>query len=920
MRRWSTIGRAIGGLGLVAAGAVASMMAIRTRYPAGEVSITIASPSDLSVLLTAPAGSIVSWSKASALALEISGEDSAGFTSESRFSVNDDAYGVRLDKSKQRIEFEWKPGAHLSRRNGAQGADFAIIPTEMLIPEVRPEPFRWRLRSDMLASSQTSPEMRALIPWEGDVLQQASTRCVTLSGGRSVWRSGIVAIGAFAPLNIPHATIEWLIPASLAESVTQRDLNLIRTVDACFRSWASESLDAHPAAVFLPGREYWSAGRWLEPWIGVAVVTSCPEEEAIRNVARSLFWQVVIPKLRLDIEFENAERWVVQGCVELAADELAEAVYASDFREFRLQSRADRYELRQCEYVAASPLPFSFSGGPPPDSPAVRRRLYDRTVAPLAVEWVLGRLADPPLRRGAAESRQSLLREMLRSPNEAAGQLNRESSAAGLGADLKANPPALSFRGGSAHERVRDRAATAAERSVRVIVSDNSGGFLERCGCTLNQSGGAAKRSHLLRSMKQSGSADIAIHIGELLAPSPRGDKSETQLAFELERLVTRIASEDGYDAVVPGYRDLADRSFDPYALLHGSELSQVSCNLKDVEGQAAVPGYKLLRIHGMQEVLIVGVTVPPFGRVDAMGPACYEFGDRFRLAGIVASVSHSISEGLEQAVNSSDVTVVVAGEIPPYFAERIAESVPRVDLIVSSNAKTYRMLGGDLSKGTFELEAPSFRIGRTVVCFVAAQQFGVSVLELSLDGDRGAISDVSATFGGLDDSVCEEVEVRNLIDQFYAQVEHLMSWSGSAAEADARAERSFVGSTACQPCHSHQYAIWRQSRHARAFDTLLRVRRHMVPQCVVCHVVGLGADGGFRRTDEQFSGLAGVGCESCHGPGEHHISGPTRTNIRNEAGPSMCSGCHDAEHSAEFSLRFPSMLNEIRHWPEVER
>jgi hypothetical protein len=88
----------------------------------------------------------------------------------------------------------------------------------------------------------------------------------------------------------------------------------------------------------------------------------------------------------------------------------------------------------------------------------------------------------------------------------------------------------------------------------------------------------------------------------------------------------------------------------------------------------------------------------------------------------------------------------------------------------------------------------------------------------------------------------------------------------------------TYVGSQACAKCHDSAYDVWKASDHSRAYKTLVEAKRPSLRQfdaeCIVCHVVGFGYQGGF--TDEtKTPKLKNVGCESCHGPGSLHVKNP---------------------------------------------
>jgi len=104
-------------------------------------------------------------------------------------------------------------------------------------------------------------------------------------------------------------------------------------------------------------------------------------------------------------------------------------------------------------------------------------------------------------------------------------------------------------------------------------------------------------------------------------------------------------------------------------------------------------------------------------------------------------------------------------------------------------------------------------------------------------------------------------------------------------------------------------------SAHGRAFETLVRRRREYVPDCVRCHVVGMGEPTGYDTIWETHDsdGLSGVGCESCHGGGADHVRAPTRRNTGRHMSEVQCKVCHDAKHSPDFD--FATCLHKIKHW-----
>jgi len=116
----------------------------------------------------------------------------------------------------------------------------------------------------------------------------------------------------------------------------------------------------------------------------------------------------------------------------------------------------------------------------------------------------------------------------------------------------------------------------------------------------------------------------------------------------------------------------------------------------------------------------------------------------------------------------------------------------------------------------------------------------------------------------------------------------------------------TFVGSEACRRCHTKAYDTWKESGHAHALKTLENKNSSRDPDCVSCHVVGLGFKSGFqsRKLTPQ---LTDVGCESCHGPGKSH------SESQKPLGPAVeCTSCHNLEHDPRFDRNLA--WEKVRH------
>jgi Cytochrome c554 and c-prime len=85
----------------------------------------------------------------------------------------------------------------------------------------------------------------------------------------------------------------------------------------------------------------------------------------------------------------------------------------------------------------------------------------------------------------------------------------------------------------------------------------------------------------------------------------------------------------------------------------------------------------------------------------------------------------------------------------------------------------------------------------------------------------------------------------------------------------------TYEGSEVCRKCHKSAFKVWNNSKHSKAYLTLVNATqpslRQYDPECIVCHTVGFGNQSGFVTADKTPD-LKNVGCESCHGPASEHV------------------------------------------------
>jgi peroxiredoxin len=145
-----------------------------------------------------------------------------------------------------------------------------------------------------------------------------------------------------------------------------------------------------------------------------------------------------------------------------------------------------------------------------------------------------------------------------------------------------------------------------------------------------------------------------------------------------------------------------------------------------------------------------------------------------------------------------------------------------------------------------------------------------------------------------------------------------------SRREALLPTRAAYVGSEACRSCHPAEHAKWQAHPHARALATLEEKGKAADPACLTCHTTGY-AKGGFPEAGRaaEHAALAGVGCESCHGPGGDHV--PAEASKRGSVVSladkcdscvilQVCGSCHDPANDPGFEYEVKQKIEAQRH------
>ncbi len=153
--------------------------------------------------------------------------------------------------------------------------------------------------------------------------------------------------------------------------------------------------------------------------------------------------------------------------------------------------------------------------------------------------------------------------------------------------------------------------------------------------------------------------------------------------------------------------------------------------------------------------------------------------------------------------------------------------------------------------------------------------------------------------------------------------------------------EAKFVGAKKCGMCHKakmgDQLKIWRESKHASAFETLLseeanKISKEMgfgekaseASECLKCHATAYEVDASLIASSYKVE--LGIQCESCHGAGSKYkkksIMKDHAKAVANglvefadeKAIEEHCRTCHNPESPTYMEFTFKEKWEEIKH------
>ena len=358
----------------------------------------------------------------------------------------------------------------------------------------------------------------------------------------------------------------------------------------------------------------------------------------------------------------------------------------------------------------------------------------------------------------------------------------------------------------------------------------------------------------------------------------PESFRAWTELKADL---IGRIYTRTGIDALNVSETDLVLGIDFLKRMEKILDLPFVSANLTDERNNPLFKPYIIKKVSGKS----VGI----FGVV----------GDTGEIVSKVKKITRG-AVGVQDAIKSAESAVNdLAGKVDLIVALThqgvgrdwvIAKRVPGIDVIIG---------GRDRQKITVPREVGKTRI---VQAGEKGQYLGLLQISFEPDGNKPLQNNL-IPLGG---NIADDTEIKSMTYEYQKQ---LASLHGPGEKTQEPISRSL---TSCSQCHQKEFAAWKATKHARAYNALVNRGRQFDPDCLPCHTTRFEEVDGFIMKLQQED-LVHVQCESCHGQASGHATaGKPIPSVKPKK--EACIKCHTADRSPSFEKEYEGHLQKIKH------
>lgn len=473
---------------------------------------------------------------------------------------------------------------------------------------------------------------------------------------------------------------------------------------------------------------------------------------------------------------------------------------------------------------------------------------------------------------------------------------------------------------------------------VALLLSGQTFGYLQPCGCSEPQFGGLVRRYNVVKLLEKKGWKVAGIDLGEIYPPKVELAEQARE-KFKTTLRAMNVMNYQDFGLGIPEYKMPLINGLAEMLALNIKNPRPVSLDLKDpnqIYQNLSVRSYDVID-NGKTKVGVSGLVGPTVAKALQGEPGI----DFFANAAIIPALLPALAK------NNVDVVVLlVQGDAPEAeaiakacFAERQKNpALPNVDLIVHTSPFDTPPARPQLVEGTNTRVIYMGHKGKDVGVLglfrKAAGGFELKYELVSLGPQFATPKDQEAGHPVIQlmEEYAATVKQADFLERYKAlRIDH----PTQRALQNANVAAKFVGTDRCAECHPDAFKVWEKTGHSHAYQTLTTVKnpslREFDPDCVACHTVGLKYRTGYYdppagaaplKIADHNQKLLNVGCESCHGPGSMHANDPMNkayhaliNPIRSKDHPPgvfeqlldrACQSCHDIENDVHWGAKKP--------------
>lgn len=453
--------------------------------------------------------------------------------------------------------------------------------------------------------------------------------------------------------------------------------------------------------------------------------------------------------------------------------------------------------------------------------------------------------------------------------------------------------------------------------AAALLLTGEQHGYFEPCGCTLGQSGGMTRRASLVRQLEARGWKVAGLDVGGTL----RRARQQDQIKF---------------DTILTALKDL--------------QYQGVAVGLEELR-----LGADFLASKPQDSLSLLSANVVLFELPDLGTPKPYKtFAVGDLRIGVTAVLGDSLKAEVAPEGVNTNITIKAPSEVLPGVIQQLQAEKPQLMVLLSHGslseaealAKAYPEFQVVLAAGgPGDPAGRPTKIGETWLIQAGHKGRYVGVLGIYPD----ATPQLKFELISLDAKrFPDDAKMHERMREYQQRLQDEEIWKSNELVIRHPEGLKFVGADRCGECHTKAFAVWKDSKHAHAWDSLIQgharpedtnyIPRIYDPECISCHVVGwepqemLRYESGFldEATTPQ---LKGQQCEHCHGAGSAHVALETqfqedeagvdgeklktlrasmRQTLEQAKKPSGCYYCHDSDNSPNF--KFEEYWDQIKH------